>query len=211
LADFSKPKHKDTVCDLCSGNGIVAVLMEKNSQPKKILAVEIQKEAVLLIEKTVEKSSLSNITPLCADLCDTNALPFHGEFDLVTCNPPYKLNNTGAKNESEAFSIARHEILCTAEDVSRTAAKLLKPGGRLCLCNRPERLCDVIISMKKYLIEPKRLRFVSKNAQSAPWLFLIEGKKGSKPFLQVEKPFFIHGENGLSDELKKLYGKGENE
>ncbi len=208
LADFSRPKHKDNVCDLCSGSGIVALLMKRNSQPKSILAVEIQESAVSLIEKSIEKSLLTGLTPLCADLREISRLPSHGEFDLVTCNPPYKIDNTGAKNENEASSIARHEVLCTADDVCKAASKLLKPGGRLCLCNRPERLCDVIISMKKYKLEPKRLRFVSKNPSSQPWLFLIEGKKGAKPFLQVEKPLFIQGENGFSDELKKIYGNG---
>lgn len=206
LADFAKPKRKDIVCDLCTGNGIVAVLMKKNSSPQKILAIDIQSDAIELLNKTIERSQLLGISPVCADLKNISEIPDDG-FDLVTCNPPYKLNNTGAKNQNEASSIARHEVLCSADDVCKAASKMLKFGGRLCLCNRPERLCDVILSMKKYNLEPKRLRFVSKNPQSSPWLFLIEGKKGAKPFLQVEETLFIQGENGFSNELMRIYGK----
>ncbi len=211
LADFAKPRHKDKVCDLCSGNGIVAILMKKNFEPKSILTVEIQEKAVKQQLLSFEKSGISGITAKCADLKEV----FEGfpkdELDVVTCNPPYKISGTGAKNDTDAVSIARHEVLCNIDDVCETASKMLKFGGKLCICNRPERLSDVIVAMKKFNIEPKKIRFVSKTPQTAPWLFLIEGKKGAKPFMTVENQLYVQGENGFSDELMRIYGKPREE
>ena len=207
LADFACPRKKDLVCDLCTGSGIVALLMKKNCNPKHIIAVDIQEQAIEQLNISIEKSNLSDIEAVCADLKELWENAPDRTLDVVTCNPPYKINNTGAKNDLDAITIARHEVLCTIDDVCETASKLLKFGGRLCLCNRPERLGDVIMAMKKYDIEPKRLRFVSKNPHTAPWLFLIEGKKGSKPYMKVEPQLYTQGENGFSDELLRIYGK----
>lgn len=132
-----------------------------------------------------------------------------GQLDLVICNPPYKAANAGFESEINAQRIARHEIMCNIDDVCRAASKLLKYGGRFCLCNRPERLSDVIFAMKKNDIEPKRIRFVSKNPNESPWLFLIEGKKGSKPFMQVEPQLYIRSDSGFSEELQSIYNIGK--
>lgn len=207
LADFASPRKKDYVCDLCTGSGIIALLMKKNCYPKNIIAVDIQKQAIEQLKLSIEKSKLTEIQAVCADLKELWENAPDRTLDVVTCNPPYKLNNTGAKNDLDAVTIARHEVLCNIEDVCEASSKLLKFGGRLCMCNRPERLGDVIVAMKKFDIEPKRIRFVSKNASTAPWLFLIEGKKGSKPYLKVEPQLYTQGENGFSNELLKIYGK----
>ncbi len=129
-------------------------------------------------------------------------------MSLVTCNPPYKAANAGIESNLTAHKIARHEVLCKIEDVCRAASRLLKFGGRLCLCNRPERLGDVISAMKNNNIEPKRLRFVSKNPESAPWLFLIEGKKGSKPFMKVLPQLYVWNSSGYTGELQEIYRMG---
>lgn len=203
LADFAKPRRKDLVCDFCSGSGIIAVLMKRNFDPKFIYAVEIQEKAVEQMKQTVLKSNIGNFEIVSGDLKDFKS---EKELDLITCNPPYKINNTGAKNDSDAVSIARHEVLCSVDDVCKSAVKNLKFGGRLCICNRPERLCDIMVSMRNNNLEPKRVRFVSKNPASAPWLVLVEGKKGGNPFLQVEAPLFVLDENGdYSDEMKRIY------
>lgn len=205
LADFSRPRQKDLVCDFCSGCGIVALLMHRNFRPAHIDAVEIQPEAHELLLKTKSRLSLDDLTPLLCDLKDYSAPK---ELDLITCNPPYKLNGTGEKSHTEAARIARHETLCTIDDVCAAAAKNLKYGGRLCLCNRPERFCDVMVSMRSHGIEPKRVRFVSKDVASAPWLALVEGRKGGKPFMKIEPHLYTQDENGgFSSELKRIYGQ----
>lgn len=206
LYDFSNAKPKDLICDLGTGCGIIPLLMSRgDNPPKKIYALDIQPKAIEQLKITLEKSELQNIEPVCADLKELwNGAPL-GMFDLVTCNPPYKATDCGIKNELDAHTIARHEILCTIDDVCRAGARLLKFGGRLCICNRPERLCDVIYAMKKHGIEPKRLRFVSKTPSDEPWLFLIEGRKGGKPFLKVMKQFYIKDGENFSEELLKIY------
>lgn len=203
LADFAAPRKKDYVCDLCSGSGIVAVLMVRNFSPRHVTAVEIQPKAVEQMKLTAEKSRLENFGIIGGDLKDFRP---EKELDLITCNPPYKLNNTGAKNQREAVSVARHEMLCDINDVCRCAARSLKFGGRLCICNRPERLCDIMTAMRNNKIEPKRVRFVSKAPETAPWLVLVEGRKGGNPFLKVEPSLYTHDENGgYSKEMKRIY------
>jgi tRNA1(Val) A37 N6-methylase TrmN6 len=206
LTYFSQYKQNDIVCDLGTGCGIIPLLMARHLPPKKIYAVDIQQQAIEQLKSSIKKNRIDFIEPICSDLkvlWDNAPL---GQFSLVTCNPPYKASNAGIESEMTAQRIARHEILCNINDVCKTASKLLKFGGRLCICNRPERLGDVIIAMKQNNIEPKRLRFVCKNPDTPAWLFLIEGRKGSKPFMKVEPQFYTHGEDGYSEELNMIYG-----
>ncbi|MDE5861632.1 MAG: methyltransferase [Ruminococcus sp.] len=209
LTDFSQYRRKDKVCDLGTGCGIIPLIMQKKSPPEVIYAVDIQESAVEQLKAGIEKSEVRNIIPVCADLKNLWEDAPVGRLDLVTCNPPYKAVNAGFESTITAQKIARHEIMCNIDDVCRSGEKLLKFGGRLCLCNRPERLADVICAMRNNNIEPKRIRFVSKNPETAPWLFLIEGKKGSKPFMQIETQLYIRNENGFSDELQRIYSTGK--
>lgn len=209
LADFSQYRKKDKVCDLGTGCGIIPLIMQKKLPPEIIYAVDIQESAIEQLKAGIEKSSVSNIIPVCADLKELWKDAPVGRLDLVTCNPPYKAVNAGFESTITAQKIARHEIMCNISDVCCAAGKLLKFGGRLCLCNRPERLADVICAMRDNNIEPKRIRFVSKNPESAPWLFLIEGKKGSKPFMQVEQQLYIRSGDGFTEELNRIYATGK--
>ncbi|HRU97589.1 MAG TPA: methyltransferase [Ruminococcus sp.] len=211
LADFSQYRQKDKACDLGTGCGIIPLIMQKYRPPQVTYAVDIQEGAIEQLRLGLEKSETSGIVPICADLKELWEDAPLGQLDLVTCNPPYKVNNAGFQSVITAQKIARHEILCTIDDVCAAAKKLLKYGGRLCVCNRPERLSDVIFAMKNNDIEPKRLRFVSKNPDEAPWLFLIEGKKGSKPFMKVEPQLYIRSENGFTEELQRIYDTGKDE
>jgi tRNA1(Val) A37 N6-methylase TrmN6 len=183
--------------------------MQKKRPPQVTYAVDIQEGAIEQLRLGIEKSEVSGIVPVCADLKELWEDAPLGQLDLVTCNPPYKAVNAGFESVITAQRIARHEIMCNIDDVCAAAEKLLKFGGRLCVCNRPERLSDVIFAMKNHNIEPKRIRFVSKTPEDAPWLFLIEGKKGSKPFMQVEPQLYIRSENGFSEELQKIYDTGK--
>ncbi len=183
--------------------------MQKKMPPEIIYAVDIQEDAVEQLKMGMDKSEIRNIIPVHADLKELWKNAPVGQLDLVTCNPPYKAANAGIESSLTAQKIARHEVLCNINDVCHAGERLLKFGGRLCICNRPERLSDVIYAMKKNNIEPKRLRFVSKNADEAPWLFLIEGKKGSKPFMKVEPQMYIRTDTGFTDELNEIYNTGK--
>ena len=209
LADFAAPRRKDKVCDLGTGCGIIPLLMFISFAPKIIYGVDIQEQAVEQFNISVKKNKLQNIFPVCADLKKLWGNAPLGQLDLVTCNPPYKAANAGIESCTDAQRIARHEILCNINDVCKAASKLLKFGGRLCICNRPERLADVISAMKDNDIEPKKLRFVSKTPDHTPWLFLIEGKKGGKPFMKVLPQLYINEGDGFSEELLKIYGGGK--
>lgn len=206
LADFAQAKRRDIVCDLGTGCGIIAVLIMLRYSPSSVYGIDIQPRAIEQFNITVERSGLSGVYPMLMDLKDLTSEAPLGRCSLVVSNPPYKAENAGIESETDAHRIARHEILCNINDVCRAACRLLKFGGKLCMCNRPERLADVICAMRENNIEPKRLRFVSKSPETAPWLFLIEGRKGGRAFMKAEPPLFTEERGGVSGELAKIYG-----
>ncbi|MGN1416194.1 MAG: tRNA1(Val) (adenine(37)-N6)-methyltransferase [Oscillospiraceae bacterium] len=209
LADFAQVRHKDIVCDLGTGCGIIAILMKLRYEPKLVYGIDIQKQAIEQFEMSVERSQLQDIFPIHMDLKEIKTPAPLEKCDVVTCNPPYKAASAGIESSYDPQRIARHEILCDINDVCRAADRLLKFGGRLCLCNRPERLADVISAMKNNHIEPKSLRFVAKTPKDSPWLFLIEGRKGGKPFMNVLPQLYTCDGGAVSDELKSIYGHTE--
>ena len=176
LAAFSRYQVRDVACDLGTGCGIIPLVMERHMPPRQIYGLDIQPEAIRLLEQTVAENRLTNLTPVLGDLRTLWPDAPLEQCTLVTCNPPYKAQGAGMESAGDAARIARHELLCDISDVCGSAARLLRFGGRLCLCNRPERLCDVLCAMRSAGIEPKRLRFVAKHPDTAPWLFLVEGK-----------------------------------
>ena len=210
LSDFAQVKRKDRCVDLGTGCGIIPLLWfrEPEDAPQVAYGVDIQPQAIQQMKLTVEACNLQErLIPVEGDLKDLSPQLPADSFTLVTCNPPYKATNTGILNEADAHTIARHEILCNINEVCRAAARLLKFGGRLCICQRPERLLDTLEAMRNNKIEPKRLRFVQKKGDTAPWLFLVEGKKGSAPYMKVEAPFLIQAKDSdeNSDELRRVY------
>lgn len=211
LAAFSRYQARDVACDLGTGCGIIPLVMERHMPPRQIYGLDIQPEAIRLLEQTVAENRLTNLTPVLGDLRTLWADAPLEQCTLVTCNPPYKAQGAGMESAGDAARIARHELLCDISDVCGSAARLLRFGGRLCLCNRPERLCDVLCAMRSAGIEPKRLRFVAKHPDTAPWLFLVEGKKGAKPFLQVEATLAVRQGDGVTPELEAFYRLGTEE
>lgn len=206
LADFAAPRKRDIVCDLGTGCGIIPFVMSRYDPPKRIYAVEIQENGIEQLKAGLAASKIENeIIPIHADLREWEDCP-KGTLDLVTCNPPYKAAGCGLESEIGSQRIARHEVSCSLDDVCRAAAKMLRFGGRLCICNRPERLCDAMSAMRENGIEPKRLRFVAKSPSDAPWLFLLEGRRGGNPFLNVLPTLFTRDERGeYSAEMKRIY------
>ena len=189
LTAFSRYQARDTVCDLGTGCGIIPLLMERHMPPRKIYGLDIQPEAIALLEQTVAENRLTNLTPVLGDLRTLWEGAPLGDCTLVTCNPPYKARGAGIESAGDGAKIARHELLCDISDVCRSAARLLRFGGRLCLCNRPERLCDLIFQMRSHRIEPKRIRFARHTAASPVCLVLLEGRRGGRPGLSYEPDF----------------------
>ena len=132
-----------------------------------------------------------------------------GQFDLVTCNPPYKAANSGIQSADAQRQTARHETAGDIRDICAAASRLLQYHGRFCLCCRPERLADVICAMRENRIEPKRLRMVSKTPESAPWLFLLEGRKSAKPFMQIEPALFVRAGGDMTAEAAQICHFGD--
>lgn len=207
LADFAAVKPKENACDLGTGCGIIPLLWCKK-KTGKITAVDIQKKACSQLERSVALNGLeSRVGVVNADLRELRGkIPF-ASLDVVTMNPPYKQVGTGIESESSADKIARHETMCSLEDAVSAAAKLLRFGGRFCLCHRPERLCDIICCMRENKLEVKRIRFVVFQEGRPPWLVLVEGKRGGKSFLTVEKNLVMkNADQTNTDELRSIFG-----
>lgn len=214
LADFAKPKSCDRVIELGTGCGTMPLLWTREQRYTELTAVDIQPTAVEMLRRSIEHNvSKGNthcdcITPICADLKDLKGKCSFGHYNVVVCNPPYKLSGTGVKNPDTEKLLARHEESCTLDDICYCASQLLQFSGRFCICQRPERLTDVMLSMRKHDIEPKRLRLVQQRKSKEPKLFLLEGRyKGNQGFMQVMPTLFIENEHGdWSDEMKTIYG-----
>ena len=168
--------------------GIIPLLWKRDGNCQKIYGIEIQEKGYSQFLRSVEADDISNsVFPIHSDLKQLKGKLPQGAFDLVTMNPPYKKENAGIKSEKTNEKIARHETLCTIDDICTTAASLLKFGGRFCLCIRPERLFETMKSMSEHKLEPKRLRLVTSRDGEKPWLCLIESRLGGKSGLTVEK------------------------
>ncbi len=212
LEDFASALKKERVCDIGTGCGIIPVLMCKNARAKYIYAVELQPSAAALAESAIAKNNLSKMQVICADAKDHKKLDKligNNTVDLVVSNPPYYREKSGGDYPERERAACREEQSLTIYDVADAARRLLNHGGRLCVCYKPQRLCDLIDAMRKNGIEPKRMRFVQTSPEQAPWLVLVEGKKGSKPFLEVLPPLVMKTEAG-ERELNRIYGDTKN-
>lgn len=209
LAHFAAPKKNETAAELGSGCGVIPLLWNKSGTPKHTDAVELQGDAADMLRRSVLLNGFEkSITVHQLDLrCLKGTLPF-GVYDLVACNPPYKEMGSGLQNPQEAHKLARHECMCTIEDVAVAAANLLRFGGRFCMCQRPERLCDIMNTLRKASLEPKRLRMVQQRPEKTPKLVLIEAKRGARPGgLLVEPTLMVENEaGGFSQEMLRIYG-----
>ncbi|MBQ6885592.1 MAG: methyltransferase [Clostridia bacterium] len=207
LANFANPKKNDRAVDLGTGCGIIAFLMLRDDKCQTAYGVDISKEAIDLANLTKQEFGFERFVPVLSDLKDLKGKVPFGSNTLITCNPPYKASGTGIKNPDNVKSVARHEVECSLEDIIAVSSKLLQTGGRLCMCQRPERLADVMALMRKYKVEPKRLRLVCKCVGKSPWLFLIEGKRCANTALTIEPTLYVEDGNGnFSDEMIKIYG-----
>ena len=209
LSDFANVKKKHRVLDLCTGTGIVPFLVYGKYSPKEVWGVEIQEDMVEMANRSSQLNKTDDIVKFkCADLKDKKLVNELGRFDVVTVNPPYKLNNAGILNPNDKLAIARHEILCNLEDVIVSARRLLADNGRMFIVHRPERLADIFGLMRKYNIEPKRVKMIHPNAKKAPNIVLVEGQRDGGAFLKWEEPLYVYDDNGnYSEEIDRIYGR----
>lgn len=208
LSDFAKNIKEDSVViDLCSGTGIIAILLEAKTKAKKIYAVEIQKEMAEMSSRSVILNhQQEKIEVINEDLKKINTIFGKATIDAITVNPPYKKAGSGIINELDTKTISRHEVLCTLEDIIQVASIVLKTSGSIYMVHRTERLVDVISIMRKYKIEPKRIRLIHPSVQKAPNLFLIQGIKNAKPFLKVEEPLYVYDNKGdYTETIHEIY------
>lgn len=209
LSDFAAVKKKHRVMDLCTGTGIVPFLLYGKYEPQSIFGLEIQRDMVEMAERSVKLNSLEGkVQFINGDLKDIDGLKKLNRFDVVTVNPPYKLNNSGILNPLDKLAIARHEILCNLEDVIAAARVLLKDNGRMFIVHRPERLADIFTLMRKYKIEPKRVKMVHPKMGKAPNIVLVEGQRDGGAYLKWEAPLYVYDENGkYTKEIDEIYGR----
>lgn len=210
LSDFAKDIRKNSiVADLCSGTGIISILLAGKTFASKIYAVEIQKNVADMASRSVALNHLNNkIEVLNLDLKNLYSHLECGSLDAIVTNPPYKKANSGLTNLSEEKLISRHEIMCNLEDVISVSSKLLKNNGSFYMVHRPDRLVDIISLLRKYKLEPKILRFVHPFENKSPNLLLIKAVKGANCFLNVEKPLIVYNlDNSYTDEILKIYNK----
>ncbi len=208
LADFSAPKKGERCADFGTGCGAIPLLWRLRGGAEKIYGVELQPEAADLARRSVTENGFSGeIEILPGDVRKIEALLPAGSLDLIACNPPYWALDAGEKNRERERALCRHEVSLSLEELAAAAKRTLRFGGRLCICLKPERLCEAMVLFQKAGLEPKRLRIVQQRREKPPSLFLLELRSGGRPGLFMEPVFLIEDEKGdYSPEMKRAYG-----
>lgn len=208
LSSFAKVKEGENVLDLGTGTGIIPILLEAKTKGKHFFGLEIVEESACMAKRSVELNQLQNkIEIVVGDIKEASNIFGAASFDVVTTNPPYMTDSHGLLNPNMEKAIARHELLCTLEDVIRESSKLLKTNGRFYMVHRPFRLAEIIVVMKKYKLEVKHMRFVHAFIDKEPNMVLIEAMKGGKPRVTVDSPLIVYKEPGVyNEEIYEIYG-----
>ncbi len=208
LSGFARAKKGDRVLDMGTGTGIIPILMEAKTEASHLTGLEIQPESADMAKRSVELNHLQDkIAIVQGDMKEAGTLFGAASFDVVTCNPPYMIGQHGIKNPDAPKAIARHEILCTLEDVVSQAAKVLKPGGNFYMVHRPFRLAEIMVTLQKYRLEPKRMQLVYPFVDKEPNMVLLEANRGGRPRMRVEKPLIVYREPGVyMPEIYEIYG-----
>ncbi len=214
LSDFAKDiRNNSTVLDLGTGTGILGILLCAKTNLSKIFGIEIQQEVASMAKKSILLNHLQEKFEIINDNIKNLDTYFeNSSIDAIVSNPPYKKENSGLQNESEKKLISRHEITASLEDFISVSSKLLKNNGNLYVVHRPERLSDLFYLLKKYHLEPKKLRLVQSYSDSKPKLVLIKSTKNAKAFLNIENPLVVYHHDGTyTDEILKIYNKKKGE
>ena len=208
LSGFAAVKPGEKAIDLGTGTGIIPILLEAKYEGEHYTGLEIQDEVAEMAARSVALNHLEEkVSIVKGDIKEASRLFGAASFDVVTSNPPYMNDAHGLKNPDLPKAIARHEVLCTLDDVAREAAKLLRPGGRFYMVHRPHRLIEIITALTKYKLEPKRMRLVYPYVDKEPNMVLIEGIRGAKSRMTVEPPLIVYEKDGsYTREILEHYG-----
>ena len=212
LSHFAQVTAGSRVIDLGTGTGIIAVLLAAKKKPREVTGLEIQADMAEMAKRSIKMNDLGGrINIISGDIREAVKLFGASSFDAVVSNPPYMGKGGGLLNPADMKAISRHELLCTLEDVVSTAAKLLRPGGKFSMVHRPQRLADIIFSMRTNGIEPKLLRMVHPSPGKKPNLLLISGTRDGNPELRVLEPLYIYDEDGnYTSEIDEIYNRDKN-
>lgn len=207
LSQFADIRRGDRVVDLGTGTGIIPILLAGRVEDARITGLEIQPDSVALAQRSVALNNLGvRVRIVHGDIRNSGEILGKNKYSLVISNPPYRKVGSGLINPSDSKALARHEILCTLEDVLASAAVLLESGGRFAMIHQTDRLVDIIYGMRRLKLEPKRIRLVHPKAGKPPNLVLIEGMLHGRPYLKWLPPLFVYGENGdYTEEMKRIY------
>ena len=193
LSDFARVKPGETVLDMGTGNGIIPILLSAKTQGRKFTGLEIQQDTAEMARRSVLHNHLEDrIEIVTGDIKEAAEIFKPAFFDVITINPPYMLADHGLRNPDSARAVARHEVLCSLDDILRESMRLLQDKGRFYMIHRPFRLTEIMIKMNHYKIEPKRIQFIYPHIDREPAMMLIEGVRGAKPRVTVEPPIIIY-------------------
>ena len=208
LSGFAKVKKGETALDLGTGTGIIPILLKTKTNGKHFTGLEIQKECVDMAGRSVRYNHLEDDVEIVqGDIKEAADIFGAASFDVVTSNPPYMIGQHGLRNPDMPKAIARHEVLCNLEDVVSQTAKLLRPGGRCYFVHRPFRLVEILSTMSRYKVEPKRMQLVYPYVDKEPNMVLIEGMRDGKSRITVEKPLIVYQSPGVyMPEIYDIYG-----
>lgn len=216
LSNFvNSNSNKNVIFDLCSGGGVIPIIISAKCKYSKILAAELQNEMYDLLERNIKYNKLEDkIYSIHEDIRDYNKLrdkireiTGQGRVNIITVNPPYKPKGRGLINEHNVKYIARHEEMCNLEDIFITASKLLEHRGKLYLVHKPERIVDLLGIARKYDLEAKRIRYIYPKVNMKPSIILIEYSKGGGNETLMLPPLIEYNEDGsYTDEIYEIYG-----
>lgn len=200
LAAFVNARGKRGA-DLGAGTGVASLLCAARGKTARIYAVEIQAEFAELCCRNAELNGLAgSIIPVQKDIRKLSVSDTDGEVDFVISNPPYLSADGGKGNDCAAKNIARREIHGTIGDFCAAASRLLKYGGDFYTVYRPERLGELISSLRENSLEPKMLVTVYPRVNAVPCLVLVKSKKGGRPGLTMAPPLIIYRKDGTPAE-----------
>lgn len=208
LSGFARVKKGETVLDMGTGTGIIPILLRARTEGEHFIGLEIQEECAEMAKRSVAYNGLeSDVEIVNGDIKEAAELFGAASFHVVTCNPPYMIGAHGIKNPHMPKAIARHEVLCTLEDVVREASRVLKDRGRFYMVHRPFRLTEIMNVLTKYKLEPKRMQLVYPYIDREPNMVLIEALKGGNPRITVERPLIVYEKPGVyTKSILEIYG-----